>query len=66
MPRVTCDELTALARRALEGAGANQAMAESTARALVAAANTVMATKDTSRRKATPNRARLRGPTFIG
>lgn len=37
MPRVTCDELTALARRALEGAGANPAMAESTARALVAA-----------------------------
>ena len=37
MPRVNCDELTALATRALERAGASAAMAGATARALVAA-----------------------------
>ncbi len=37
MPRVTCDELTFLARRALEAAGASPAMAAPAARALVAA-----------------------------
>jgi len=37
MPRVNVDELTALAKRALERAGAGAAMADATARALVAA-----------------------------
>jgi (2R)-3-sulfolactate dehydrogenase (NADP+) len=37
MPRVTVDDLTALAKRALERAGASAAMADATARALVAA-----------------------------
>jgi (2R)-3-sulfolactate dehydrogenase (NADP+) len=37
MPRVNADDLTALAKRALERAGASAAMADATARALVAA-----------------------------
>ena len=37
MPRASIDELTALAKRALERAGASAAMADATARALVAA-----------------------------
>lgn len=37
MPRVTVDDLTALAKRALERAGASAVMADATARALVAA-----------------------------
>ena len=49
MPRVSVNELTSLATRALERAGAGAAMAESTARALVAAEAQGMASHGLSR-----------------
>ena len=49
MPRVSIDELSVLAKRALERAGASAAMADATARALVAADSQGLASHGVSR-----------------